>query len=175
MRVVFFETTQADCLDEVLADRTPLVSGLVSNLQSELDIFPDIAPGEKPIVLKNHAAVLARTFNELSFLTHFAVVRLDEPGDDAKQGRFSATTWADKTNELIFGDVQAHVVQNQQLLVGLLRVFNEDLRQICDFQHAGYLPVNNVAVIARAVTFATYQAVAAFEARALGRACSKSA
>ena len=118
--VGLLEAAQAHVLNELATMGSLSAVGTSLIRQAVGDVFRDREPGEGGVLLKDHAAVAARSGDRLPVDQNFAGVRAVEAGDEAQDGGFAAAGGSQEDAEFadvaavggesVF-DLEAHVVQ----------------------------------------------------------------
>src|SRR5262249_53860141 len=113
--VVALEAREADELDVVLRARYGLFAGLALHLEPEHHVVDDGAPGEERVALEDEPAVGPGPHDRVPVEHDLAAALVDEPVEDAEEGRLAAAAGPDDGGELGLLDLQADVAERLDL------------------------------------------------------------
>ena len=95
------------------------------DLQRERDVVDDGAPGERGLLLEDHADRWVRPAHALARDLDRALVAVEQPADDVEQGRFAAAGGADDAHELAGRDRERDVVDRREHAVRRLETLDD--------------------------------------------------
>ena len=99
-------------------------------IDGQVDVLVDGQPGEERVVLKDHRAVRARSFNLGAVEQHRARVGFYKAGDERHQRRLARTGVSDDRHELPLLDREVDVVQNVRPTVALAQILQFKKRHV---------------------------------------------
>src|SRR5262249_23741510 len=110
MRIMVGESVEPVGLERRKRNLAPLRSRPLADLQPELDILANCAPGQQEVLLQHEGNVAVRAFDLLAVDEHLAETWPVEPGREIKKRAFAASARADQRYDLAILDRKRDVL-----------------------------------------------------------------
>src|SRR6185312_3875904 len=134
MRIIIAEPPQPDALQDGLRPGAPLAARYVVELAGKFDVAQRRAPRQQVEFLKHHGAARIRLAHRHAVDANLADERLDEPVDDAQQGRLAAARGTEQRDDLPIRYGEGDILKYRQE-IALVPFAREAVADIVDLDH----------------------------------------